>query len=96
MKTLMFENLSRSQKTALAKINKIRQKMMNCWNSEDLFDLYCQADDIWQEKFPFQAQILGDKWEVTRLYNDLSRAIKNSREYVTVNLFGKSLQVACA
>lgn len=95
MKNMMFENLSRSQEIALVRIEKIRQKMLKCWNSETLFDLYCQADDIWQERFPFQANLLGDKWEITKLYNDLDKEIKKGG-FVTVNLFGKSLQMACA
>ena len=95
MKNMMFENLSRPQEIALVRIEKIRQKMLNCWDSETLFDLYCQADDIWQERFPFQANLLGDKWEITKLYNDLDKEIKKGG-FVTVNLFGKSLQMACA
>lgn len=92
---MLFDNLSKTQEMVLRKISRLKSKMMKAWDENYLFDLYCQADDLWQEYFPFQANQLGDKWEVTKLYNDLSRAIRDKKS-VVVNLLGCNVTLATA
>ena len=82
----MFDDINDNQRAILRKISRIAAKMRTCWDKDYLFDLYCEADDLWNENFPFQAQQLGDKWYVTKLFNDLSRELKNMHN-VTINLF---------
>ena len=82
----MFDNITEAQKKALRKISRIAAKMRTCWDKDYLFDLYCQADDLWNDNFPFQAEQLGDKWYVTKLFNDCARELKNMRS-ITINLF---------
>ena len=89
----MFDNINDAQKKALRKISRIAAKMRVAWDKDYLFDLYCEADDIWNEYFPFQANQLGDKWYITKLYNDLARELKD-RTPVTINLFDCNITFA--
>lgn len=91
----LFDNIDNSQKKALREIRRITAKMRTCWDKEYLFDLYCQADDIWNDEFPFQAEQLGDNWSVTKLYNDLARKLKNHGQ-VTINIFDCNVTINTA
>ena len=90
-----YETLTSDQKNALKKIHELGNEMLRAWNENDLFDIYCQADDLWNEYFPFQAEQEGDHWYLTRRYNDLSREFRKNKnpESLTVNLFGCTVKI---
>ena len=89
-------NITKTQKQALGKINKIYKHMLECNYTDDLFDLYCEAEDIWAENFPFEFNIEGDDWWLTKKYVDLDRKLRKNIEEnptVTINLFGCNVTV---
>lgn len=87
-----WETMTPEQKNAMRTINKLGTLMLTAWDPEYLFDLYCEAEDLWNEFFPFEASQWGDNWWLTKRFNDLNREIGNRQKYlaggVNVNLFG--------
>ena len=89
-----LENCTPAQRTAMKEISHLYNLMLQAWDEGYLFDLYCQADDLWQENFPFQASQWGDDWWVTRRYNDMVRYIRDRpMKSFTVNLFGCTVNI---
>lgn len=87
-------NITVAQKKALKKINELANSMLMAWDEEYLFDLFCEAEDLWNEYFPFEAEQAGDDWWVTKRFNDVNREIRNRRTCgVTINLFGCDVTV---
>ena len=92
-----YETLNQSQKDALRQIRHLADLMLGAWDEDYLFDLFCEAEDIWNDQFPFESNLQGDDWWVTRRFNDCSRAIKEAKKRggcnITVNLFGCTVQI---
>ena len=85
--------MTEAQKIALSQIEELGRKMFRARYEDDLFDLYCEADDLWEEYFPFFAEQEGDRWYLTRRYNDLAKRLRNKPDVVTVNIFGNNITV---
>ena len=85
--------LSATQKMALSRIGEIGREMLTTWDREYLFDLYCEAEDIWNENFPFEASQVGDDWYLTKRFNDLDRKLREEHEVIQVQLFGCTINI---
>ena len=83
-----FETMNTEQRDAYKRILFIAREMLSVFDREYLFDIYCEAEDLWWEFFPFQASQYGDDWWVTKRFNDCDRHLKKVGNAVTVNLFG--------
>lgn len=70
-----LEAKTKEQRAAWAKIVQLANSMLATTNRGILFDLFCEADDIWNENFPFEAGILGDKWWLAKRFNNIDRAL---------------------
>lgn len=89
-----YETINDAQKDALREIHRLGNLMFTAWDEEYLFDLFCEAEDLWNEYFPFEASQAGDDWYLTKRFNDISREIRNRKNTgVTVNLFGCDVTV---
>ena len=89
-----FETMSQEQKDAWKRICFIFREMLSVFDREYLFDLYCEAEDLWWEFFPFEASQWGDDWWVTKRFNDVDRHLKKvGNTAITVNLFGCNVTV---
>ena len=92
-----WETMTSKQRTAMKRIQKLGNLMFNAWDESYLLDLYCQADNLWNEYFPFEASQWGDDWFLAKRFNDCQKAIREAKQRggcnVTVNLFGCTVQI---
>lgn len=72
-----------TQRQAWFKIMQIANSMLVCTDRGELFDLFCKAEDLYNDHFPFEASMDGDSWWLTRRYNNIDRmlAILDSERY---------------
>lgn len=63
------------QRKAWNKIVQIGNSMLATTDRNKLFDLFCEADDLWNEFFPFEACTKGDNWWLARRFNNIDRAL---------------------
>ena len=63
------------QRHAWARIIQLANTMLATTSRNELFDAYCEAEDLYNEYFPFEAGIDGDNWWLTRRFNNIDRAL---------------------
>lgn len=56
-----YNTLNAAQKAAWKKICRIHGQMLTARTQDELFDLFCAADDTWWENFPLHAEQAGDE-----------------------------------
>lgn len=64
-----------TQRMAWARITQLANSMLATTDRSKLFDLYCEAEDLYNEFFPFEAAIDGDNWWLTKRFNNIDRAL---------------------
>lgn len=64
-----------AQRRAWNKINQIANSMLATTDRDELFSLFCEAEDLYNDFFPFEAGIDGDNWWLTRRFNNIDRAL---------------------
>lgn len=82
--------MTKKQIKAKKRIAIIRGKMEECWDTKYLSQLFEEAENIWYENFPFEANNVGDNWYLKRRYHDLCKEIRK-RGNININLFGCNL-----
>lgn len=68
-------NRSKEQRDAWSRIIQIGNSMLVTTDRGELFDLFCEADDLWNEYFPFEAAQEGDGWWLAKRFNTIDRAL---------------------
>lgn len=63
------------QRMAWGRIIQIGNSMLVTTDREELFDLFCEADDLWNNNFPFEAAQKGDEWWLAKRFNTIDRAL---------------------
>ena len=63
------------QRRAWGKINQLATTMLFVTDRAELFDIFCKAEDLYNDFFPFEASIDGDNWWVTRRFNIIDRSL---------------------
>lgn len=63
------------QRRAYARISQLANSMLCTTDRAELFDLFCEAEDLYNEYFPFEAGIDGDNWWITKRFNNIDRAL---------------------
>lgn len=66
---------STGQRRAWARITQLANSMLCTTDRQKLFDLFCEAEDLYNEHFPFEAGIDGDNWWLTKRFNNIDRAL---------------------
>ena len=80
---------NKEQINAMKAIQQILWDMLLSNNEDEVFDLFCQADDLWNEYFPWEASQKGDSWKGVRWYNDKMRSLKKmTTDNTTTNISG--------
>ena len=70
-------------------ITGIISKMMKSQDNEEVFNLYCEAQDLYDEWFPYESLHEGDDWYGCRMFNLRTKQLeKLSKVGVTYNLYG--------
>ena len=82
------------QIVTMRRINRILWKMLFSNNEDEVFDLFCEADDLWNEYFPWEAAQKGDKWKGVRWFNDKMRSLKKPQIIeVAVNINNSNVNI---
>lgn len=70
-------------------ITGIIARMMKSEDDTEVFDLYCEAEDLWEEYFPYESLHEGDSWYGCRMFNIRQKQLeKLSKIGITYNLYG--------
>jgi len=70
-----LETKTSPQRRAYARISQLANSMLCTTDRAELFDLFCEAEDLYNEYFPFEAGIDGDNWWLTKRFNNIDRAL---------------------
>ena len=78
-----LETKTATQRRAWNKIAQLGNSMLCTTDRSELFDMFCEAEDLYNEHFPFEAGIDGDNWWLTRRFNTIDRALAFMEKEVT-------------
>lgn len=87
----MTANLTIIEEKAKEEIIYLERQIRRCNDIDDLFDLYCEADDIWIKHFEFYEVMANNDNFVPdheRLFLAQQDKLEKSPETVTINIFG--------
>ena len=85
--------MTAEQREAKDRIEEIGRKMFRVKYEEDLEALYDEAKYLWEEYFPFFSEQQGERWYITRRYNDRLKKFHEKPAIITVNIFGNNVTV---
>lgn len=92
-----WSRMTVEQRTAMKKINVLYGKMLTCFTEDELFDVFCEADDLWEENFPFEAAQWGDESFLHKRFNDMGRELRRRKAanggIMTFNVMGHTVSV---
>lgn len=90
-------HMTKDQRVAMKQINALYNKMLECFTEDELFDVFCEADDLWEENFPFEAAQWGDGSFLHRRFNDMNRELRRRKAanggIMTFNVMGHTVSV---